>query len=215
MIDRAAIIEALARADRIIGWMAKHIGKMCPPDGGISDLNEHWLFMERKESVLAAVPPAQTDRAANHTPVDHLRAVLEMQASPTIDRGDSHGARGQKGWIVWESSLALVAAALTTIPPAPPSSDAIYTGATTDIDEEHTRPETWKDRAQNEAARFIYVKRRAEEAETQLAAANNKIAEEALRAALKFTDGNVPMRSEWSRKVHRLLTDAIAALERK
>lgn len=55
--------------------------------------------------------------------------------------------------------------------------DAIYTGATTDIDEEHTRPETWKDRAQKEAARFIFVKRRAEEAETQLAVANNKIAE--------------------------------------
>lgn len=39
------VIEQLAaqltRANRIIGWMMPYIGTMCPPDGGLMDLNEH------------------------------------------------------------------------------------------------------------------------------------------------------------------------------
>ncbi len=38
---------ALERADRIIEWMLPYIGRMCPPDNGIFDLNEHGLYMER------------------------------------------------------------------------------------------------------------------------------------------------------------------------
>lgn len=38
--------EALDRAARIINWMAPAIGQLAPPDGGIKDLNEHWLHME-------------------------------------------------------------------------------------------------------------------------------------------------------------------------
>jgi hypothetical protein len=44
--------EALERADRIIDWMAKYIGKMCTPENGIAEWNEHCLYMEdlrRKE----------------------------------------------------------------------------------------------------------------------------------------------------------------------
>lgn len=41
--DRAALI----RAGRIIDWMASYIGRMAPSDGGIVDLNEHWLYMQR------------------------------------------------------------------------------------------------------------------------------------------------------------------------
>lgn len=33
----------LARANRIIGWMAPYIGSMCPPPDGLYDLNEHCL----------------------------------------------------------------------------------------------------------------------------------------------------------------------------
>ena len=38
---------AVKRADRNIGWMASHIGRMAPPDGGLAELNDHWLFIER------------------------------------------------------------------------------------------------------------------------------------------------------------------------
>lgn len=31
----------LMRANRIIGWMMPYIGTMCPPDGGLYDLNMH------------------------------------------------------------------------------------------------------------------------------------------------------------------------------
>lgn len=58
--DRAALI----RAARIIDWMASYIGRMAPPEGGIADLNEHWLYMER-----TGRPPSGKDwrgpRAAN------------------------------------------------------------------------------------------------------------------------------------------------------
>ena len=36
----------LARANTIIGWMMPYIGSMCPPDGGLGELNEH--FMENR-----------------------------------------------------------------------------------------------------------------------------------------------------------------------
>lgn len=35
--------QQLARANRIIGWMMPYIGSMCPPDGGLADLNEHCM----------------------------------------------------------------------------------------------------------------------------------------------------------------------------
>lgn len=38
---------ALQRADGIINWMANYIGKMVPPDDGIYNLNQHWLYMQR------------------------------------------------------------------------------------------------------------------------------------------------------------------------
>jgi len=38
--------NALERADKIIEWMMPYIGRMCPPDNGIFDLNEHGLYME-------------------------------------------------------------------------------------------------------------------------------------------------------------------------
>ncbi len=38
---------ALERADKIIEWMLPYIGRMCPPDNGIFDLNEHGLYMEQ------------------------------------------------------------------------------------------------------------------------------------------------------------------------
>jgi hypothetical protein len=38
--------NALERADRIIEWMMPYIGRMCPPDNGIFDLNQHGLYME-------------------------------------------------------------------------------------------------------------------------------------------------------------------------
>lgn len=31
----------LERANRIIGWMMPYIGKMCPPDNGLFELNLH------------------------------------------------------------------------------------------------------------------------------------------------------------------------------
>lgn len=46
-IKRSNDSDALVRANRIIGWMANYLGRMAPPNGGIMDLNEHWLYMER------------------------------------------------------------------------------------------------------------------------------------------------------------------------
>lgn len=34
----------LDRANKIIGWMMPYIGNMCPPDGGLGDLNEHCFY---------------------------------------------------------------------------------------------------------------------------------------------------------------------------
>ena len=31
----------LQRANRIIGWMMPYVGKMCPPENGLFELNEH------------------------------------------------------------------------------------------------------------------------------------------------------------------------------
>lgn len=39
--------DALERANRIVCWMAPHIGRMCPPPDGISELNEHWILMQQ------------------------------------------------------------------------------------------------------------------------------------------------------------------------
>lgn len=45
--DAKNLFKSLERANDIILWMAPYIGKMCTPPHGISDLNEHWLLMER------------------------------------------------------------------------------------------------------------------------------------------------------------------------
>lgn len=42
----ARLQAQLDRANRIIGWMMPYIGNMAPPDGGLGDLNDH--FMENK-----------------------------------------------------------------------------------------------------------------------------------------------------------------------
>lgn len=42
MIAYAKRLEfQLERANRIIGWMVPYIGKMCPPENGLFDLNKH------------------------------------------------------------------------------------------------------------------------------------------------------------------------------
>lgn len=58
---------AVNRADRIIGWMADHIGHMAPPDGGISDLNDHWLFMQC-HGTPAPAPKHRGGRPLNQRP---------------------------------------------------------------------------------------------------------------------------------------------------
>jgi hypothetical protein len=39
--------RALRRASKIIDWMMPYIGNMAPPDGGLSELNDHYLFVKR------------------------------------------------------------------------------------------------------------------------------------------------------------------------
>lgn len=52
---------ALIRADAIIEWMASYIGRMAPPANGISELNDHFLYMERR-----GAKPKKLDTSANH-----------------------------------------------------------------------------------------------------------------------------------------------------
>lgn len=59
--DSSADLEAaLLRADRIIGWMAGHVGRMCPPPDGLAKLNEHWLFMQARGVVSNGEPHGAT-----------------------------------------------------------------------------------------------------------------------------------------------------------
>lgn len=48
--------EALERADRLIAWMSRYIGKMAPGDYGdcYADLNAHYLFIEQWRAEQAA-----------------------------------------------------------------------------------------------------------------------------------------------------------------
>ena len=39
--ELADMRSQLGRANKIIGWMMPYIGRMCPPSGGLADLNEH------------------------------------------------------------------------------------------------------------------------------------------------------------------------------
>lgn len=52
------LLEALHRANDLINWMSKYIGKMAPGSYHqcYSDLNEHWLFMETKLGVKNESP---------------------------------------------------------------------------------------------------------------------------------------------------------------
>lgn len=52
MMTPKEMCEALDRADRLINWMSKYIGKMAPGDyqGCYVDLNEHYLFMGRLDA---------------------------------------------------------------------------------------------------------------------------------------------------------------------
>lgn len=58
LLSQVATMRAeLLRAAKIIQWMAPSIGRMCPPNGGIAELNEHWLYME----ALASLGPDPKD----------------------------------------------------------------------------------------------------------------------------------------------------------
>lgn len=63
---------ALMRAARIIDWTASYIGRMAPPEGGIADLNEHWLYME-----TIGVPPGgetwRGPKGPDERPLDQKR----------------------------------------------------------------------------------------------------------------------------------------------
>lgn len=41
------LASAYRRATEIIDWMMPYIGSMCPPSGGIAELNDHCIFAER------------------------------------------------------------------------------------------------------------------------------------------------------------------------
>lgn len=42
VLERALRAERqLKRANRIIGWMMQYVGRMCPPQDGLYDLNIH------------------------------------------------------------------------------------------------------------------------------------------------------------------------------
>jgi hypothetical protein len=60
-----------------------------------------------------------------------LEAVIQRHSSPAYDRGDAHGAKGQRGYIVWESEIGFIAANLASLPhlrPAPSHSDDPFAG---------------------------------------------------------------------------------------
>jgi hypothetical protein len=39
-----------------------------------------------------------------------IAAALKEFSSPTVDRGDAHGARGQPGYIIWQNQIGFIAA---------------------------------------------------------------------------------------------------------
>jgi len=43
-----------------------------------------------------------------------VRGVLSKFASPTVDKSNVHGARGQVGYVVWESELPIITAMLVS-----------------------------------------------------------------------------------------------------
>lgn len=75
------------------------------------------------EDVLQAVADARliksAEKAAEPTPSDDpalyrnmlalVRDAVQTYGSPTIDKSDSHGARGQSGWTVWANSIEYLA----------------------------------------------------------------------------------------------------------
>lgn len=60
------LLTALLRANDIINWMASYLGRMAPPSNGISDLNDHWLYMQK---IGRALPSEGTD-ARHGRPLD-------------------------------------------------------------------------------------------------------------------------------------------------
>ena len=53
----------------------------------------------------------EADTDSRHASIRQIIVdALTSMSSPTVDRGDSHGARGQPGWIIWASSIDFIAA---------------------------------------------------------------------------------------------------------
>lgn len=69
---KAELERQLARANRIIGWMAPYIGRMCPPPNGIFEFNEHAF----ENSDLKLAKPQRDDR-----PLDQRPDVGQFQQS--------------------------------------------------------------------------------------------------------------------------------------
>lgn len=42
--------------------------------------------------------------------LEKLAAIVKRHSSPTIDRGDAHGARGQAGYVIYENAFPFIAA---------------------------------------------------------------------------------------------------------